>query len=285
MNFFVLPGWIRPHLYPNKKFADLTEHEIQDLRTRLALFRVPDPLISVVVPAWNEENNLFRTLSSLAANAPDYPTEIIVINNNSTDATQKVLDELGVKTYIQPTQGTQHARHMGLLKANGKYHLCADSDTFYPPDWINLMAGPLMRDSGISCVYGSHSFVPPAGQGRFGLALYELASEYVIWSRKRKQKEFINVYGFNMAFETQKGIESGAFRIQGNRRYANIKGADFVNESEDGRMALNLMAFGRLHRVGSRKATVFTSSRRLMDDGSIAQAFLNRVKRQFRDNK
>lgn len=283
MNLFQLPRWIEPILYNRKRFSDLTPSEIEALRQKLQPFNRPDPEISVVIPAWNEENNIHRTLSSLAANRPHLPTEIIVINNNSTDNTQQVLDTLGVKTYVQTLQGTQHARQMGLEKARGKYHLCADSDTIYPPEWINCMIKPLMTDKRVSCVYGNYAFLPPEGQGRLGLALYELAGEMV--TRLRQQgNEFVNAYGFNMGFETQKGLQSGGFRISGPRKYDNIKGSDFVNESEDGRMALNLMSYGRLHRVTAKKATVFTSSRRLMDDGSIWKAFINRFRRQL-ENK
>ncbi len=282
MNFFRLPRWVEPILYSNKRFSDFTPHEIEALRQKLKPFNRPDPEISVVIPAWNEENNIYRTLSSLAGNRPHLPAEIIVINNNSTDNTQQVLDSLGVKSYVQTLQGTQHARQMGLEKARGKYHLCADSDTIYPPEWINCMVEPLMNDKRVSCVYGNYSFLPPGGRNRLGLALYELAGEVVI--RLRQQgKEYINAYGFNMGFETQKGLLSGGFLISGSRKYDNIKGSDFVNESEDGRMALNLMSFGRLHRVTSKKATVFTSSRRLMDDGSIWKAFMNRFRRQLRN--
>jgi len=280
MNFFQLPRWIEPDLYSNRRFSDFTPYEIEALRQKLKPFNPPDPEISVVIPAWNEENNIYRTLSSLAGNRPRLPTEIIVINNNSTDGTQQVLDALGVKSYVQTLQGTQHARQMGLEKAKGKYHLCADSDTIYPPEWINCMIKPLMTDKRVSCVYGNYAFLPPQGRNRLGLALYELAGEVVI--RLRQQgKEFVNAYGFNMGFETQKGLQSGGFLISGSRKYDNIKGSDFVNESEDGRMALNLMSFGRLHRVTSKKATVFTSPRRLMDDGSIWKAFMNRFRRQL----
>lgn len=281
MNLFQIPRWIEPHLYSNKRFSDFTPDQIEALRQKLKPFNRPDPEISIVIPAWNEENNIYRALSSLADNRPRLPAEIVVVNNNSTDNTQQVLDTLGVKSCVQTIQGTQHARQMGLENTKGKYYLCADSDTIYPPDWINCMIEPLVTDKRISCVYGNYSFLPPEGQNRLGLALYELAGEVVIRLRRRQGKEFVNAYGFNMGFETRKGLQSGGFIISGSRRYDNIKGSDFVNESEDGRMALNLMSFGRLHRVTSKKATVFTSSRRLMDDGSIWKAFLNRLRRQM----
>jgi len=279
MSLFGLPKWIYPHLFKNKKFQDLTSQEIESLKKAISGFRSEAPDVSVVIPAWNEENNIYRTLSSLAASQSRYKIEIVVVNNNSTDGTQAVLDSLGVRNYVQPVQGTPFARQMGLEKARGKYHLCADSDTFYPPDWIDLMVAPMVKDAGIAGVYGNYAFIPPENQGRFGLWLYEQFAGMMIQIRK-KNREYLNVYGFNMGFVTETGRSTGGFKVSGSRVYANIVGSDYENEAEDGRMALNLKTAGNLKMVSDSKAKVFTSPRRLLDDGSIFNAFLNRAKRQ-----
>lgn len=281
MSLFGLPKWIQPHLFKNKKFKDLTGSEIENLRKTISRFKAEKPDVSVVIPAWNEENNIYRTLSSLSNSRTKYAVEIVVINNNSTDGTQNVLDTLGVRNYMQPVQGTPFARQMGLELARGKYHLCADSDTFYPPDWIDQMVAPMAKDSSITGVYGNYSFIPPENQGRFGLWLYELFAGLMIRIRKRN-REYLNVYGFNMGFVTQTGRDTGGFKVSGSRVYANIVGSDYENEAEDGRMALNLKKAGKLKMVTSSSATVYTSPRRLLDDGSIANAFFNRAGRQLK---
>ena len=279
-NPFALPTWIENHLFEGRQFADLSADELGTLRNALQRFDHPSPEVSVVIPAWNEENNIYRTLSSLAATTSGLAVELIVINNNSTDGTQRVLDTLGVKNYLQPKQGTPHARQMGLEKARGKYHLCADSDTFYPPEWIDLMVKPMQENEAVAGVYGTYSFMPPKGQSRAGLWLYELLSTLLIRYRRRT-KEYMNVYGFNMGFVTETGRRTGGFRVSGNRQYAHVSGSDFANEAEDGRMALNLKKVGKLAWVTHPKARVFTSPRRLMDDGSVAKAFVKRVKREL----
>lgn len=185
MSLFGLPSWIEPHLFARKKFKDLTENDLNGLRNRIQNFSDKTPEVSVIIPAWNEENNIYRTISSLSANKTNYKIELVVINNNSTDGTQHVLDTLGVLSYFQPIQGTPSARQMGLERAKGKYHLCADSDTFYPPDWIDLMVAPMAKDPEVSGVYGIYSFIPPEGQGRFGLWLYEKFASIAIQIRKK----------------------------------------------------------------------------------------------------
>ncbi len=284
MSLFSLPEWILPHLFVNKPFERISPTELDDLKERLSHFKEADPDVSVVIPAWNEGNNIYRTLSSLASNNTTLRVEIIVVNNNSKDHTQEVLDKLGVINLMQTRQGTPFARQMGLEKARGKYHLCADADSFYPPDWINLMVSPMLRDQQITGVYGRYSFIPPEGANRLGLFLYEIFTGFVIQLRKKK-REYLNVYGFNMGFVTDIGRSAGGFSVKGARVYADVKGSDFENEAEDGRMALNLKTKGKLKLVTDPKARVFTSPRRLMDDGSIGKAFVKRVKRQLNSLK
>ncbi|MES2647839.1 MAG: glycosyltransferase family A protein [Bacteroidota bacterium] len=279
MSLFSLPEWIQPHLFTGKNFDDLSTEELLELKNRILRFKEEDPEVSVMIPAWNEENNIYRTISSLAASNTKRKVEIVVINNNSTDRTQQVLDKLGVKNYLQSIQGTPFARQMGLENAKGKFHLCADADTFYPPSWIDEMIAPMVKDGGITGVYGTHSFIPPAGKNRNGLILYEALARVFVQIRK-KNREYLNVFGFNMGFVTDVGRSTGGFKVSGNRVYNNIVGSDYNNEAEDGRMALNLKTKGRLQQVTAANAKVFTSPRRLLDDGSIWKAFLNRAKVQ-----
>jgi len=90
MSIFGLPAWLKPHLYPGKTFSDLSATELADLKSRISKFTHDQPDISVVIPAWNEANNIFRMLSALSANQTKHKVEIVVINNNSTDNTQQV---------------------------------------------------------------------------------------------------------------------------------------------------------------------------------------------------
>ncbi|TDE10234.1 glycosyltransferase family 2 protein [Dyadobacter psychrotolerans] len=281
MSLFSLPGWVKPHLYSDKKFVDLSPSEIEILKNRLSSFKSDTPEVSVVIPVWNEQDSVFKTLSSLSASITDYKTEIIVVNNNSSDNTQKVIDTLGTRNYLQEKQGTPYARQMGLDKAKGKYYLCADADTLYPPHWINLMVSPMAKSQQVTGVYGRYSFIPPAGQGRFGLWFYEFITSFIIRIRQRK-REYLNVYGFNMGLVTDIGRETGGFNVISDRKYNDVVGSDYDNDAEDGRMARNLMSKGKLELVTHPKARVFTSSRRLMDDGSIWNAFTNRIKRQLK---
>lgn len=278
MSIFQVPNWVKQHQFPNKKFSDLSDVEIKDLKNRLNRFSSNKPEVSVIIPAWNEENNIFRSLSSLSSSTTKREVEIIVINNNSTDQTQNVLEQLGVISHFEKNQGISYARQLGLIKAKGKYHLCADSDTLYPPSWIDLMLEPMLKNENIVGVYGRYSFLPPSNTGRFKLSIYEFITGVLIRIRKNK-REHLNVLGFNMGFVTRIGIQNGGFHVKQVRKFHNILGSeDFIEEAEDGRMALNLKRTGQLTLVSDQKARVFTSSRRLIAEGGIFQSFKNRLR-------
>lgn len=275
---FSLPAWIKPHLFVGKKMADLTEKEIADLREKISRFKDEAPEVSVMIPAWNEQDNIFRALSCLSSNITRYKVEIVVINNNSTDKMQQLLDSLGVRNYLQPEQGTPHARQLGLEMAKGKYHLCADSDSFYPPHWIDLMVEPMEKDRGIVGVYGRYSYLPPEGSGRFWFWAYEKVTSVLILLRK-KNREHINFLGFNMGFVTEVGRTTGGFKVRAVRKFTNAADSeDFTEVAEDGQMAVNLKTKGRLKMVTDKRARVFTSPRRLLYDGGLGKAFWNRLK-------
>jgi glycosyltransferase involved in cell wall biosynthesis len=277
MPLFHLPKWLKSHLYEGKNFNDLTTVDLNELRERLSRFKSETPDVSIMIPAWNEENNIYRTLSSLSASTTSLKVEIVVINNNSTDQTQMVLDTIGVKNYLQPIQGTAFARQLGLEKALGKYHLCADSDSFYPPSWIDLMCNPLMASDNVVGVYGRYSFIPGREESRFPWFLYEKVTGVLVRIRKMK-REHINFLGFNMGFITAVGRENGGFNVLQTRTFDNALGSDsFVEEAEDGRMAVNLKKTGVLRLVTNSKARVFTSARRINAEGGLLTSFKNRI--------
>ena len=97
------------------------------------------PLVSVGAIAHNEEKRILSCLWSLCENQHNYPVEILVINNHSTDHTEEVLKELGVTYFNEYRKGPGFARQCGLNHARGKYHLCIDAATLYPPQYISSM--------------------------------------------------------------------------------------------------------------------------------------------------
>ena len=280
---FTLPSWVSAILARPLKPGNNPEADLDLLKEKLSRFRVEDPLVSVVIPAWNEEEGILHTLWSLAETTTSYKTELIIIDNNSTDGTAALLDRLGITHYLETKQGVGNARTCGLHRARGTYILTGDSDTLYPPDWITAMAGPMIEGTAepVYCVHGTYSFLPGPGTPRWQYALYEWLSGYVI-RKKEKHEPFLNTLGFNTGFVRQKGIEVNGYDIEVQRTFRGSAGVLETNATEDGMMALRLQkAGGKNLAVYASGARVWTSDRRIQLDGGIRKALWMRIRKHL----
>jgi len=95
------------------------------------------PLISVVIPAYNEEKFLARTLTSLKAQKVDVPFEIIVADNNSTDDTVAIAKQFGARVVVATKKGVCAARQAGTEIARGEIIISTDADTVFPAGWLD----------------------------------------------------------------------------------------------------------------------------------------------------
>ena len=119
----------------------------------------PDPEVSIVIIAYNEEENLIPTIASLSEIDSPFKTELIVVNNNSTDRTQEVLNRCGVTSVFEERQGIGWARQAGLEAAKAPIVVNGDADSIYPPGWSTAMAEPLLSTDA-AVVYSRYSFIP-----------------------------------------------------------------------------------------------------------------------------
>ncbi len=114
--------------------------------------------LSVVVATWNRSRLLGDTLRALAAQ--EVPAglawEIVVVDNNSTDATAQVVDEFAahaagaspavpVRRVLEPEQGLSRARNRGVQEARGAILAFCDDDVLPAPDWVAGIPAALVR--------------------------------------------------------------------------------------------------------------------------------------------
>jgi len=278
-----LPSWVNTILAKPLRIEDYTSQELSTFQQKLLKFRSADPLVSVVIPAWNEEEGILHTLLSLADAELVFAAELIIVDNNSTDGTAGLLRKLGIKTLMETKQGVGHARTNGLHNAKGKYILTGDSDTLYPKGWINAMTKAMIdgEQDNLWCVHGSYSFLPGTSTPRWQYGCYEMMSSLII-KKKEKTQPFLNVLGFNCGFVRQKGIEVNGYDIQTQRTFRGAAGVAEENATEDGMMALRLQqAGGKIGAVNSDQARVWTSDRRLQMDGGLKKALNMRIKKHL----
>ncbi|WP_417544105.1 glycosyltransferase [Marinobacter sp.] len=95
------------------------------------------PFCSVIIPAFNEEQDIEASLSSLANQS--YPRdryEIILVDNGSTDRTSEIASAYADLILSKPNGNVGTVRNFGIAYASGEVIICTDADCVVPPNWI-----------------------------------------------------------------------------------------------------------------------------------------------------
>lgn len=236
---------------------------MERLKKGLARFQSDRPELSLVVIAYNEERYLLAHLASLAQQELEVPTELLVVNNASTDSTQDILDTLGVRSFYEPEKGWASARQRGLMEAKGKVVVTADSDNLYPPLWLQSLSKPLLGDSPpCACVCSAYYFYAENQRYPPALGLYQIASLNLARFR-HWQRPHLNCRGGSMAFRKCLAMEVGGY-------------PEHLGRGEDGRLAFALAKMGPVCFLTDRRSACFSNLRTLLRDGKLWQAFLRR---------
>jgi glycosyltransferase involved in cell wall biosynthesis len=142
--------------------------------------------LSVIVPAYNEEKLIAGTLRSireaLDANArPGLETEVIVADNNSTDATAGIAREAGATVVFEPVNQIARARNAGAAAATGDWLVFIDADTHPSPGLIGAVLEAMARGNvaGGGSTAGTHGF--PL-RGRIIIRLWNAISRTLRWA-------------------------------------------------------------------------------------------------------
>lgn len=115
--------------------------------------RVPAPFLSLIIPAFNEEQRLPQTLQQIEAFTKDqaYSSEVLVIENGSTDRTFEVAQTFAsahpafnVQRLAERGKGLA-VRH-GMLAAAGEFRMMLDADLSMPIDQVNRFLPPEQKN-------------------------------------------------------------------------------------------------------------------------------------------
>jgi glycosyltransferase involved in cell wall biosynthesis len=115
------------------------------------------PLISIVVPAYNEA----RFIEGVLRRVAELPlrTELVVVDDGSTDETPQILERLAgeleaLRHERQPNAGKGAAVRRGIAASRGDFVVIQDADLEYDPSDIPTLLGPLL-DGSADAVYGT----------------------------------------------------------------------------------------------------------------------------------
>lgn len=115
-------------------------------------------LISIVIPAYNEKENIVKCIQSI--NAQDYQglKEVIVVDNNSSDNTAELARQEGARVISELNVGVIFAREAGAKIARGEIIVQTDADTIFPSDWLSRIVTTFSQNKEAVAVIGSFKF-------------------------------------------------------------------------------------------------------------------------------
>lgn len=111
--------------------------------------------VSVVIPVYNGERYLGQTIESVLAQSC-CPSEIIVIDDGSTDGSAKLVQQFGppVRYHYQPNAGLDAARNAGVSLAKGKFLAFIDADDLWVPNKLALQLCAFADDASLEICFG-----------------------------------------------------------------------------------------------------------------------------------
>jgi cellulose synthase/poly-beta-1,6-N-acetylglucosamine synthase-like glycosyltransferase len=175
------------------------------------------PSVSVVVPAYNEETVVVRTVQSLLAQ--DYEgLEVVVIDDGSPDRTARVVaaafrGHARVRVVRKPNGGKASALNVGIARARGEIVVAVDADTVLAPGAIAALVAPL-ADPRVGAVAGNAKV-----GNRINLVTRWQAVEYITSQNlDRRAFALLNcitvVPGAIGAWRRQSALDAGGFSTQ-----------------------------------------------------------------------
>jgi glycosyltransferase involved in cell wall biosynthesis len=108
-------------------------------------------LVSVVIPTLNEAGSILETVTIINKELA-YPKEIIIVDGNSTDGTQKIIE--GTKfcrLIVEPRRGYGLALRTGIKNAKGDVVVMVDGDGTYEVKHINVLINALIKNNAELC--------------------------------------------------------------------------------------------------------------------------------------
>lgn len=203
-------------------------------------FSSQNPVVSLVIIAYNEETNIPACLWSLSEMVSKYPMEIIGVNNNSKDRTADVFERCGIKSIMQDEYQTPGAsRQCGLDHAKGQYYFSLDADMIYPPTYVDGMM-EVLQEPGVVGVSGKYSYMPDKDHSAVSLWFYEFVRDMHLSRLAKKSPELV-ARGAVFAHDVPLARKVG-YRMN-------------LHRGSDGSMALALLQYGKIKFVNTKECT------------------------------
>jgi peptidoglycan/xylan/chitin deacetylase (PgdA/CDA1 family)/GT2 family glycosyltransferase len=215
------------------------------------------PSVSVVIPAYNEEEYLPSCLESIRKQDYAAEYEVIVVDNASTDNTTKIALDWGAKVVYESKRSPACARQKGVEAATGEIIAFIDADTQAPPCWLSTIVSRFLQEPETVVISGPYAYFDAGSIVRIATYASNLISIIIDQLFRKAFNKGGAIWGCNFAVRRSALLEIGGFDTS----------IRFYGEEYE----LSL----RLKRVGKGgiipRLVVLTSARRLKRLGVVTQ--------------
>lgn len=157
--------------------------------------------ISAIIPTYNNEDVIGECIQSLQNQTIPFD-EIIVIDNNSTDKTRDIAENLGAKVYAIKSNRSE-ARNIGAKKSKSEILAFIESDSVYNKHWVEEVLKGF--EKGYKCVidrraiYNPRTYIEKMGNAIFDMR-YKNYKPFSIWAIKKDVFEEIGGFDENIEY-------------------------------------------------------------------------------------
>jgi glycosyltransferase involved in cell wall biosynthesis len=166
-------------------------------------------MISIVIPALNEEKYLPDCLKSLRNQDYTGAYEIIIADNGSTDNTVRIAGDFEARVVSCPEKKSVfYARQIGADAVQGDIVAQADADTLYPRNWLSRIADRFEKHPEIVAVTGRYVYTEPPW---WSVVEYVIRTATNMWTVPILGRPWV-VSGATFAFRREIFVKLGGYR-------------------------------------------------------------------------
>jgi glycosyltransferase involved in cell wall biosynthesis len=215
-------------------------------------------LISVIMPVWNGARYVREAVESVLGQ--NMNTEIIIVDDGSTDASLEVVADFACSVVSVPHSGIAKACNTGIARASGEYLLVLDQDDVMTQGALNTLYDEFVSDAGLHAVAArAKDFISPELDVAAGRELLprEIPYHGLMSGAMLLRRDVFNIVGgFNERYQAGQVVD---FLLRVSRSGLRVKKLDFT------------AVMRRLHANNTGRSGMM-KSKQFVDYGAILRA-------------